>query len=56
MGQPEVYLHAAPGLIDEHGEIADDQTRGFLAGFIDRFVDWIETHGAPRSAESIAAE
>ncbi|GLQ54640.1 NADPH-dependent FMN reductase [Devosia nitrariae] len=56
MGQPEVYLHAQPGLIDEHGEIADDQTRGFLTGFVDRFVDWIETHGAPRPAESVAAE
>lgn len=55
MGQPEVYFHFQPGLIDEHFEISDDQSRAFLAGFVDSYVAWIERHGE-RDALSVAAE
>ena len=47
MGQPEVYFQFKPGLIDEHFEVTDDQTRAFLGGFVDNFVVWIERHGEP---------
>jgi chromate reductase len=55
MGQPEVYLHLQPGLIDEHFEVTDDQSRAFLAGFVDSYVAWIERHGA-HDGLSVAAE
>ena len=45
MGQPEVYLQFKPGLIDEHHEITVDLTRDFLAGYVDKFVAWIDAHG-----------
>ena len=47
MGQPEVYFQFKPGLIDEHFEVTDDQTRSFLAVFVDSFVSWIDQHGEP---------
>lgn len=55
MGQPEVYFQFKPGLIDEHFEVTDEQSRAFLAGFVDKFVGWIEHHGEQNSA-AIAAE
>jgi len=55
MGQPEVYLQFKPGLIDEHLEITDEQSRGFLENFVDKFVEWIERHGQ-HHALSVAAE
>ena len=55
MGQPEVYLQFKPGLINEHLEITDEQSRGFLENFVDKFVEWIERHGQ-HHALSVAAE
>jgi Predicted flavoprotein len=55
MGQPEVYFTIKPGLIDEHSEVTDDQTRGFLVGFLDDFDRWIDQHGT-RPAVAVAAE
>ncbi len=55
MGQPEVYFQFQPGLIDEHFEVTDDQSRAFLAGFVDSFINWIDQHGE-RSAFGVAAE
>jgi chromate reductase len=55
MGQPEVYFQFQPGLIDEHFEVTNDQSRAFLAGFVDSYVAWIEQHGEDR-ALSVAAE
>ena len=54
MGQPEVYFQSKPGLIDEHFEVTDDQTRAFLAGYLDKFASFIDHHG-PREL-AIAAE
>jgi chromate reductase len=55
MGQPELYFHFKPELIDEHFEITDDQSRAFLAGFVDSYVAWIARHGE-QNALSVAAE
>lgn len=55
MGQPEVYFQFTPGIIDEHFDVTNEQSRGFLAGFVDKYVEWIDRHGE-RSALSVAAE
>jgi chromate reductase len=55
MGQPEVYFQFQPGLIDEHFEVTDDQSRAFLAGFVDSYLAWIERHSEQGSL-SVAAE
>jgi len=34
----EAYINFKPGLIDETGRIADDNTRKFLQGFLDKFA------------------
>lgn len=41
MGQPEVYLKVDDETIDANGEVANEGTKKFLAGFVDAFVDWI---------------
>lgn len=48
----EAYVTFKPNLIDEHGNIADESTRKFLQGFIDRFATLVErlTPAAKRSA------
>lgn len=38
---PEVFVHFKDGLIDDAGEIANEGTRKFLQGFVDRYVAWI---------------
>ena len=45
LGQPEVFVHFKEGLINADGEIGNDSTRGFLQGFVDRFLAFIATHG-----------
>ncbi|MCB9947247.1 MAG: NAD(P)H-dependent oxidoreductase [Rhodospirillaceae bacterium] len=42
MGQPEVYFTYKPELFDETGAIANETTRDFLNGWIDRFAAWID--------------
>ena len=39
--QPEVYLANSQDLIDDNGEIKDEQTIQFLQSFIDAFVSLI---------------
>jgi chromate reductase len=34
----ESYIQFKPDLIDDHGNIADESTRNFLQGFVDRFA------------------
>jgi chromate reductase len=46
MAQPEAFLHYKEGLIEADGSISNDGTRGFLQGFVDRFLAWIETNHA----------
>jgi len=56
MGQPEVYFNMKPGLITDELEITDDTTAGFLNGWVDTFVAFIERHGKPAKIEAVAAE
>jgi len=42
LGQPEVFIHFAEGLIDDNGNVANEGTRKFLQRFIDRYVAWVE--------------
>ncbi len=44
LGQPEVYLQYKDGLFGSDGTIANERTRAFLQGFVDKFVAWIEYH------------
>ena len=55
MGQPEVYFQFKAGLIDENFEVIDEQSRGFLENFVDKYVEWIDRHGE-LSHQAIAAE
>lgn len=41
LGQPEVYLTYKPGFFTEGGEIADEGTRQFLQGWVDRYVAFV---------------
>ncbi|UYC13778.1 NADPH-dependent FMN reductase [Xanthomonas sp. CFBP 8445] len=42
LGQPEIFLQFKDGLIAEDGTIDDERTRKFLAGFVDKFIAWID--------------
>lgn len=42
MGAPEVYLQFKDGLIDDDGNIGNDDTKEFLQGFVDKFAGWVE--------------
>lgn len=42
MGLPELYLTFKEGLIDEQHEVTDENTRKRLAGYVDKFVDWLQ--------------
>jgi chromate reductase len=42
LGQPEVYLHFHDDIIAPDGSIKNDSTRGFLQGFVDAYVGWVE--------------
>ena len=43
LGQPEVFIHAKEGLFDDEGNIGPE-SRAFLQGWMDRFVDWVKLH------------
>jgi chromate reductase, NAD(P)H dehydrogenase (quinone) len=45
LGQPEAFIHAKPGLFDEHGALGESQ-RVFLQAWMDRYVAWIRQHAA----------
>ncbi|MEO8778099.1 MAG: NAD(P)H-dependent oxidoreductase [Rhodanobacter sp.] len=42
MPQPEVFIHFKDELIAEDGTIANDATRKFLQGFVDKYVVWLK--------------
>jgi chromate reductase len=41
MGQPEVYMQFKDGLIDDEGNLGNEDARKFLQGFVDRYVAWV---------------
>jgi chromate reductase len=40
--QPEAYIGGAANLFDAQGKLTSDDTRKFLATFVDAFASWIE--------------
>ncbi len=45
LGQPEAFIHAKEGLFDADGSIGAG-SKAFLQGWMDRYVSWIQRHGA----------
>ncbi len=45
LGQPEAMIQVKEGLFDESGGIGPD-SRGFLQGWMDRYVEWVKRHHA----------
>ena len=43
LGQPEAFIQAKEGLFDAAGEIGPD-SRKFLQGWMDKYVEWIKKH------------
>lgn len=48
MAQPEIYLTWKDGMIAADGGFADDRTKSFLQGFVDKFAAWVDTHSVAR--------
>ncbi|MES2182992.1 MAG: NAD(P)H-dependent oxidoreductase [Pseudomonadota bacterium] len=46
LGQPEVFLQVKDGLFGEDGSIANEGSRKFLQGWVDKYVDWVKKHAA----------
>jgi chromate reductase len=44
LGQPEAFIQNHEGLLDDAGHIGKDDTRKFLQGWMDRYVDWVRRH------------
>jgi chromate reductase len=40
--QPEAYLHGAGKFFDDSGKMTKDETREFLAKFLDAYAAWVE--------------
>lgn len=41
LAQPEVFIHFKDELIADDGSIANDSTRKFLQGFVDKYAAWV---------------
>lgn len=54
LGQPEVYFAYKPELIDEDGNITDEQTAAFLQGYLDKLALFAGRLSA-RAGEKLAA-
>ncbi len=44
MQQPEAYIGGAASLFDAGGNLANDNTRTFVRGFMGSFAQWVEVH------------
>lgn len=42
--QPEAYIGGAASLFDDAGNLVNDNTRGFIQGFMQSFARWVEIH------------
>ena len=45
LGQPEVFLQAKEGLLDESGNLGA-ASRDFLQDWMNRYVSWVKKHAA----------
>ena len=43
LGTPEAFIHAKDGLFDEAGNVGPG-SRGFLQGWMDKYVAWLKRH------------
>jgi chromate reductase len=50
LGQPEVFVKFTEGLVDDEGNVSNQDTREFLQGFVDRYVEWVQRHGGGKPA------
>jgi len=46
LGQPEAFIQVKDGFFDQAGDIASEDTRKFLQGWMDRYVAWVKQHAA----------
>lgn len=46
LNQPEVYLWVKDGMFDESGKLVQQDTRKFLQGWMDKYVEWVKKHAA----------
>jgi chromate reductase len=46
LGQPEAYLQIRDGFLNDAAAVANESTRKFLQGWMDRFVAWVKLHAA----------
>ncbi|MGV2288282.1 NAD(P)H-dependent oxidoreductase [Trinickia sp. YCB016] len=44
LGQPEMFIKHADGVIDADGNVANDHTRNFLHKFVHRYESWVKRH------------
>ena len=44
LGQPEVFLTAKEGFFDASGAVANDGTKTFLQGWMDKYVAFVKAH------------
>lgn len=42
--QPEAFIQVKEGLFDEAGNIGNEDSREFLQGWMDRYVEWVKRH------------
>ena len=48
MPQPEVYIGGAETVFDAAGNVADEDTRSFLASFMNAFAAWVENNAGKK--------
>jgi chromate reductase, NAD(P)H dehydrogenase (quinone) len=46
LAQPEAFIQIREGFLDEAGNVANENTRKFLQGWMDRYVAWVKLHAA----------
>ena len=44
LGQPEVFIHVTEGFFTPDGGIASADSKAFLQGWMDRYVEWVKQH------------
>ncbi|SIT86380.1 NADPH-dependent FMN reductase [Microbacterium sp. RU33B] len=44
LGQPEAYVQSLPGLFTDEGEVTNEQTAEFLAGYLEAFESLIDRY------------
>ena len=44
LSQPEAFIHVKEGFFDASGNIASEDSRKFLQGWMDKYVAWVKTH------------